>query len=354
MSSKIISGIQQIGIGVSDVHAAFKWYRQNFGMSVPVFEEAAEAALMLPYTGGEPRSRHAILAINMQGGGGFEIWQYTSRTPEAPQFEPQLGDLGINIAKMKSKNVEATYELFNKRGLNVLGDLQNDPYGKPTFFVKDPWDNIFQIVTSDSWFQKRKTDLPGGPNGAIIGVTDIDKAKKLYSDILGYDTVIYDEEGVFEDLKGVPGGDKKVRRVLLRHSKPREGAFSPLLGASEIELVVALNRKPKKIFEDRFWGDLGYIHLCYDINGMQALKEECESNGFPFTVDSANSFDMGEAAGHFTYIEDPDGALIEFVETHKVPIMKKIGWYLNLQKRDPKKPLPKFMLKAMGLSEVKD
>lgn len=208
MSGKIISGIQQIGIGVSDVQAAFKWYRQNFGMSVPVFEEAAEAALMLPYTGGEPRSRHAILAINMQGGGGFEIWQYTSRKPEGPKFEPQLGDLGINIAKMKSKDVEATYELFNRRGLNVLGDLQNDPYGKPTFFVKDPWDNIFQIVTSNSWFQQRKTDLPGGPNGAIIGVTDIEKARTLYSDILGYDTVIYEEEGVFDDLKAVPGGDK--------------------------------------------------------------------------------------------------------------------------------------------------
>lgn len=104
-----------------------------------------------------------------------------------------------------------------------------------------------------------------------------------------------------------------------------EGAFSPLLGASEIELVVASNRQPKKIFENRFWGDLGYIHLCYDINGMQALKEECEAKGFPFTVDSANSFDMGEAAGHFTYIEDPEGALIEFVETHKVPIMKKLA-----------------------------
>lgn len=357
MSGKIISGIQQIGIGVSDVQTAFKWYRQNFGMSVPVFDEAAEASLMLPYTGGEPRSRHAILAINMQGGGGFEIWQYTSRTPEGPKFEPQLGDLGMNIVKMKSKDVEATYELFNKRGLNILGSLNKDPDGKPTFFVKDPWNNIFQIVPSDSWFQKRKTDLPGGPNGAIIGVSDIDKARKLYSNVLGYDTAVYEKEGVFEDLAAIPGGDKKVKRVLLRHSKPREGAFSQLLGASEIELVTALDRKPRKIFEDRFWGDLGYIHLCYDINGMKALEEDCKANGFPFTVDSAkaaDTFDMGEAAGHFSYVEDPDGALIEFVETHKVPILKKIGWYLDLKKRNPKKPLPRFMLKAMGLSEIKD
>jgi len=60
---------------------------------------------------------------------------------------------------------------------------------------------------------------------------------------------------------------------------------------------------------------------------------------------------MGEAAGHFSYIEDPDGALIEFVETHKIPILKKIGWYLDIRKRDPLKPLPKWMIKSLGLNK---
>lgn len=354
MGKTIISGIQQIGIGVANVHDAFKWYRQNFGMSVPIFDEAAEAALMLPYTGGEPRKRHAILAINMQGGGGFEIWQYTSRTPEGPEFTPQLGDLGLFVAKIKTKNVQATYELFNKRGLKTLGEPKPDPAGTPSFFVEDPWQNVFQVVPSDNWFKKRKTTLPGGPYGCIIGVTDIEKSRTLYSDILGYDNVVYDKTGEFEDLSALEGGGKKVRRVLLRHSVPRQGAFSPLLGQSEIELVQAIDYSPKKIFENRMWGDLGYIHLCYDINGMANLKATCESKGFPFTVDSADSFDMGEAAGHFTYIEDPDGALIEFVETHKIPVMKKIGWYLDLKKRNPEKPLPRFMLNALGLGEVKD
>ena len=87
---------------------------------------------------------------------------------------------------------------------------------------------------------------------------------------------------------------------------------------------------------------------------MDALKKDCEAAGFPFTVDSGNSFDMGEAAGRFSYIEDPDGALIEFVETHKVPLMKKIGWYINLKKRNPEKSLPTWMLKAMKMSRVKN
>jgi hypothetical protein len=87
---------------------------------------------------------------------------------------------------------------------------------------------------------------------------------------------------------------------------------------------------------------------------MNALKVECETKGFPFTVDSSNTFDMGEAGGRFSYIEDPDGTWIEFVETHKVPIMKKWGWYLHLKNRKPGKFLPNWMIHVMGLNKVKD
>jgi catechol 2,3-dioxygenase-like lactoylglutathione lyase family enzyme len=195
--------------------------------------------------------------------------------------------------------------------------------------------------------------LTGGPAGMIVGVSDIEKSKKFYADILGYDTVVYDKQGSFDDLKNLPSGTQKVHRVLLKHSKPRSGAFSKLLGASEIELVKTLERTPKKIFENRFWGDQGFIHLCFDISNQKAMKVVCAEKGYPYTIDSGEKFDMGEAAGHFSYIEDPDGALIEFVETKKIPIMKKLGWYLDLRKRDASKPLPDWMLKVLKFNRVK-
>ena len=353
MKKPIISGIQQIGVGNPNVHECFKWYRQNFGMDIPVFDEAAEAGLMLPYTGGEPRQRHAILAINMQGGGGLEIWQYTSRTPEPAPFKIQLGDTGIFIAKFKCHDVEATYQKFKTKGLSVVGEVTKRPNGDFHFFVKDPYGNICEVVPSKNWFRKNG-QLTGGTYGATIGVTDIEKARRVYSDILGYDEVVYDQTNSFEDLHNLPGGKHHVRRILLRHSKDRAGAFSRLLGQSELELIQVLDRTPKKIFDNRFWGDIGFIHLCFDIQGMPEMKALCESKGFSFTVDSSDSFDMGEAAGHFSYIEDPDGTLIEFVETHKVPILKKFNWYLNLRKRNPAKPLPNWMVRAMGFGRVKD
>lgn len=350
---KVISGIQQIGIGIPNVHEAWRWYRQHFGLNIPIFEEAAVAKLMIPYTGGVPQSRHAILAINLQGGGGFEIWQFTDREPQKPEFNLQIGDLGIYAAKIKSRDVPASYKSFKKQSLTLGCTLETGPDLENHFFVQDPYGNLFQVIKGDNWF-KNNNFLTGGSAGCMLGVSDIDRSRTLYSCILGYDQVVYDETGIFPDFQNLPGGEQRYRRVLLKHSKPRQGGFSRLLGASQIELIQALDREPKKIYQNRFWGDLGFIHLCYDIIGMAALEQECREGGYPFTVNSCHSFDMGEAAGQFAYIEDPDGTLIEFVETHRIPILKKLGWYLNLKNRNPAKALPDWMLKTLVLNQVKD
>jgi len=357
MNEVIISGIQQLGIGVQNVAEAWKWYRKYLGMDIKVFEESATAALMLPYTGGMPRKRHAVLALNLNGGGGFEIWQYTDRIPEAPKFKPALGDLGIFVAKIKARNVKETHAYYTSEKLNV-SPLTADPDGRPLFFLTDPYHNVFQIIESQNWFGNEKKHT-GSVYGAVIGVSNIEESLKVYSGILGYDKVVFDKSGIFPDFTSLNGGNSTCRRVLLKHSKPRSGAFARMFGESEIELVQVEGRKPRKIYENRFWGDLGFIHLCYDIRGMESLNKACAERGFPFTVDSfadqnGNSFDMGEAAGHFSYIEDPDGTLIEFVETHKVPILKKFGIYLNLRKRDPEKHLPNWIIRALGMGRVKD
>lgn len=346
-----------MGIGVSNLEEAWKWYRNQFGMDCPIFEDEAEAKLMLPYTGGKPRKRHAVLALNLQSGGGFEIWQYKERQPMRIKEEIRLGDLGIISCKIKAKNIQESLFNFRNNGIPVPEKSCADPSGKHTFFMKDPFGNLFQIVAADDWFRNEKKGT-GGSYGALIGVSDVEKSRIIYSEILGYDNVIYDKTGVFEDLTMIPGGERECRRVLLKRSKRFAGPFSRLLGNSVIELIQVTGTPGKRIYSERFWGDPGFIHLCYDMRGMDELKTFCENKGFPFTVDSkkhheGNSFDMGEAAGHFAYIEDPDGTLIEFVETHKIPVIKKFGWYIDLRKRDPNKSLPDWMLKTLKFSRVK-
>jgi catechol 2,3-dioxygenase-like lactoylglutathione lyase family enzyme len=358
MKDYIISGIQQMGIGVMNVEEAWKWYIKQFGMDCRIFEDEAEAKLMLPYTGGEPWSRHAVLALNLQGGGGFEIWQYKSREPVRIKEEIRIGDLGIIACRVKVKNIQTTLKSYQKEGISVPVNTTEDPSGQMIFYMKDPYGNIFQLVEATDWFCNEKKNT-GGTYGAMIGVSDIEKSRVVYSEILGYDKIIYDKTGIFPDLADLPGGKNEFRRVLLKRSESFTGPFSRMLGQSAIELISATGKPGKKIYENRLWGDPGFIHLCYDMHGMDELRNYCESKGFPFMVDTkksqeGHSFDMGEAAGHFSYIEDPDGTLIEFVETHKVPILKKFGWYLDLRKRDPNKSLPDWMIKTLRFSRVKN
>lgn len=351
---KIICGIQQMGIGVPNVHEIWKWYRQNFGINIKVFEEAAEAPLMIDYTGGKVQARTATLALSMEGGGGFEIWQFTSRATEKASSPINLGDYGFYACKIKSRNIDKSFAFFSQNNVEIISEITQNKLGKKSFFIKDPNGNLFQIVEGRGFFKNTKhPSYCGGVAGTIIGVSDIDQSLKLYKNILGYSTIELDEIGSIENYSALCNEEKIVRRVILAHPEQRKGPFAKLLGPTEIELVQAIDPTGhKKIFENRFWGDWGFIHLCFDIQGMDALKKECEASNFPFTVDSADTFDMGEAGGRFSYIEDPDGTLIEFVETHKVPILKKLGWYINLKNKKQGKHLPNFILHAMGLNKV--
>ena len=257
--------------------------------------------------------------------------EWKTKKANGAQFQISMGDLGIYAAKIKSRDVRKAYEVHLANGLHIPGGIHTDPAGQLHYFVQDPYGNLFQVVCEHVSFKKQKS-VTGGTAGSIIGVSNIDTALTFYANILNYDQVVYDQTGLFEDFLGLEGGDQKCRRVLLKPSKPKKGGFSPLFGPTQIELIQVLEKEPRKVFEGREWGELGFIHLCFDVHNMNALKTECQNHGFPFTVDSMNGFDMGTTSGHFSYVEDPDGTLIEFVETHRLPIIQKLGWYLNLKK----------------------
>lgn len=352
MRDKLIYGIQQIGVGVDDADKAFEWYATRLGADISVFDDNNVATYMAPYMGGKPRSKRAILALNLQGGCGYELWQYLDRTPKRPPSPVAIGDLGIHAAFVKTRDIQRAFDRLRHLGETPLTEIRKESDGQSCFYIQDPYGNLLKIKTFDSWFSNDGQAF-GGAYGCAIGVSDIEQARVLYSDVLGYDQVIYDETGVFADLAGLPNGDKAFRRVLLTHRAKRVGGFSKLLGNSQIELIQCLEHTPKKIFEGRYWGDIGFIHLCFDIRNMKALTEECAEKGFPFRVLSAESFDMGDANGHWGYLEDGDGTLIEFVETHKVPLFKKLGLNINLKNRHPEKPLSNWVIKAMRFKRVK-
>lgn len=339
-----LSGIQQIGIGVKNADVCLRRYAALFGMDTLVFNDVSEATLMTQYTGGNVYKRQALLSLNMQGGGGFELWQFQNRKPVEAEQHPQYGDLGIYAAKLKCADVKKAFCNFSTMKALAVSAMQQDAKGDPHFYVSDEYNNQFNIVSGNHWFQQKGKTV-GGVTGAVIGVSDMDRSLAFYQWLLNVSDTAYDTL-ISED-------GQQYRKVLLQKHPTGKGAFGKLLGSVEIELVQCLDRQPVKIYANRYWGDCGFIHLCFDVFDMCGLKKASQEKGYAFTVDSMNSFDMEAASGRFCYMEDPDGTLIELVETHKVPIFKKWGLYLNLKKRDLRKPLPDWMIKLLALSKVK-
>lgn len=350
-----INGIQQVGIGTVDFRRSWRWFIDHFGFDIRILEDDTVAERMLPYTGGQAQKRHACIAANLNGGGALEIWQYSERAPKEPTKPAEIGDLGIWAAKVRCRDVEAFRRQIDEEGI-VSTAITMTPDKVKCFYLRDLYGNLFQIVESSETFIEQKK-LCGGIAGACIGVSDMERSLEFYRDILGYDTIVYDFTCVHKDWEEIISGKQTYRRVLLKSSKASSGAFSGLYGSNSIELVQALERKPTRIYEGRYWGDPGFIQVCYDVVGMDAFGRFCAEKGHPFTVDSCPGgevFDMGDASGRFTYVEDPDGTLLEFVETYKIPVAKKLGWFIDLRGRGRQKPLPKFLFRVMGLiSRVK-
>lgn len=349
----LVCGVQQVGVGVYNVVEAYNWYIRAFGCDIMVTDAKGVAERMLPYTGGKPRPRRAVLAFNLQGGGGFEIWQPLDNHITPPSSPVCFGDYGISVSKVKAKDIEAAYNhIKSLDGATLLTQITTTPYGPKHFYMTDPYDNMYEIVEDDFQFKALKGYHTGGTHGAVIGVSDMDASIHFYSTLLGYDRVIYDAVDLFEDLRGVRGAEVRMRRVIIAPSSQREGAFADMFGTACLELVQLLEGEPKKIFEGRWWGDPGFIQICFDVVNMEGMRQRALSLDRDFVCDGGVDFKMGDADGHFTYVEDPDGTLIELVETYKVPIKKDWGLALDLKKRKPGKKLPRWIISALKFLRV--
>jgi hypothetical protein len=78
-------------------------YKHLFGMVILTIKLKQ---IMTQYTGGSVYNRRAILTMNLQGGGGLEIWQYLDRQ-ESQAIE--TGDLGNSVI-LKSINLETSHQ----------------------------------------------------------------------------------------------------------------------------------------------------------------------------------------------------------------------------------------------------
>ncbi len=365
----MIHAIQQLGLGVFNKQRALAWFARILGFRTVIFSDQGEAAFMTRYTGGELCHRHAALLLNSRGGSGLEIWQHSSRKPLPQPENMSLRSTGLLIGKLRCKGLDLLVDRLrqdSEPSLRIIGGINKRPTGERCcyFTVFGTW---FQLIEGGHFFaESNDASFCAGISGVAIGVSDMESSLSFYRKLLGYGHVLQDKkDDEWDDWKGFCDLHKNnngcFRRVVLQREHSESGLYAKFFGVGEIELIEAVQNPIEELRENireglnlenashvyagRCWGDPGLIHLCFDVGKMKHLAIYCAQQGHPFTVDSgAAPFAMGSSAsGHFAYLEDPDGSLIEFVETYRIPLFRKLGLSLRVQNKS--RALPSWLLR---------
>ncbi|MFM7005954.1 MAG: VOC family protein [Flavobacteriales bacterium] len=345
-----IHGIQHIGVAVSDMNKTLPLYRKWFGMNIPFFDSVQAAPLMDVFTHNQTITKRASMVMNLKGGCAMEVIEPTSFKAQPLPSDFTLGDIGIFAVHMRMQGPQkalAQIPVANRRS-----ELLQDPIQQARFLIQDP-DGLYFWAKQDAQVFSNDSSQLGGVAGLSIGVSDIAASKAFYA-LLGFDQVLFEDQGIFTDLQGFPGGAKEVQRVILSTAKPAEGPFGAMIGYSQLELICTPQRKGQKIFRCRIWGDTGFVHLGLDICDMKGLQLELQSQQIKFACDSNEALSMGQTKVHCAYITDPDGVLIELIEVFKIPLLEKWGIFLNVHGKKSGKHLPKWLIKLLRFSRIKD
>lgn len=150
-----------------------------------------------------------------------------------------------------------------------------------------------------------------------IGVSDMDASMTFYGD-LGFTDAVFDYTGPLGGLDSVAGVTTTTARVVyLRSANPT------ILGRSGIKLVQLTDRPQPPLPEGFAYGEPGICEVCIHVKEYEQFHQGLVDAGHRVLMDPNDQIlePYGTHCG-LSYIEDPDGAKIEFIEWRSL----ESGW----------------------------
>lgn len=137
-------------------------------------------------------------------------------------------------------------------------------------------------------------------NHSAITVSDMDRSVQFYRDKLGMHLLMLDQEQAGPVGRAVGEPEALIRFANLS------------LEGGEIELIQFVRPKGKPLGGDP--QDVGKMHVCFQVDDIQAAYDELRAKGVEFWT-PVNVIGEGPAKDwKFVYFSDPDGVQLELLE----------------------------------------
>ena len=142
-----------------------------------------------------------------------------------------------------------------------------------------------------------------------VGVSDMDASMRFYAE-LGFIDVAFDYAGPLPGMARVTGHAETAARVVYLRS-----AAPTVLGRSAIKLVQLTDRPQPPLPEGFAYGERGVCEVCVHVKEYERFHERLAAAGHTVLMEPNDQTlePYGTRCG-LSYVEDPDGAKIEFIE----------------------------------------
>lgn len=138
-----------------------------------------------------------------------------------------------------------------------------------------------------------------------IGVASAKRSHDFYRKVMGFTIKLNDHEEEMEQMVSIIGSLESMRIIMAMN--PRGGGV--------VEIVEHTSSKPRPLPEDARWGDIGYLAMGVGAYGLDGLLPSLESAGVDVVTPVIDLGIERGGAWRSAFIRDPDGLLIELLET---------------------------------------
>ncbi|MBU1669893.1 MAG: VOC family protein [Actinobacteria bacterium] len=313
----MIDAFQHIGIGVTDIERSMDFYGRILGFRIKLNDHEEPFEQMVSIIGSLCRMR-VIMAANIRGGAAVELVQHTDSTPIPMPADARWGDIGYLAAGLKAFRLEDVVHRASTLGLEFVTPVASaeSPEGVWRWaYLKDPDGLLLEALETPDLRAKGGAPRLGGFTHAVIGVSDMERSIAFYRDVIGFDGVVFDTSETPEGMEAATGG-AACRTVTLKRTMKPASAF-PLDGGM-VRLVQLADGGGKPLYEGRRWGDVGIMEMAMDVRDVVGTyRNAVELGASEFCGPTLMDMGMG-SVGSFAYVKDPDGNIVELVETRKL------------------------------------
>jgi len=309
MEKPKVTGVQHVGLGVRDIEASRKFYRDVLECKIPMADFGVTHNAMSDFFRSSSHVFNGWMYMQERESIVIECIQRFEPSPRPIHKQVRYGDIGVNkmtVEVADAKKFCAAYKdriqfVSTPRSIKIPG------WGDYSFvFGTDPDGSLIEFVSSS---KIKVQGALGSIRSVGISVTELGRSIEFYQNYLDFDRMVIEPHESFSGIVGEVSGSKdtEVRSCLLGNSN----------GFHMLELYEVSKPRGRSIPFHVLWGDYGYLESCCvseDVLGLARflMKEGLEFISYPTAMEVHETDLKGTA--WFIYVRDPDGIPVELLE----------------------------------------